>query len=285
MYLLRRPRTGPVIAAALLPALFLAGCGDDGDGGEAEKPSGDEAVEVVHDAVDTTLALDSLEVDSEFDAEAMGQEFTLGVEGEIDYEELVGDVVFSQEQQSQSGELEIRTDGEAMWVRVDGDGFPTIPDGKSWVEGDTSQLAEADSTKPVDLVGVVIALRAAEDVEVGDSKDFDGTAARQYTTTVTYAETVEAAGEDATDYQEAFNLTGADDAELKIEAWIDDDGVIREYHLDIEAGDKPIDGTYDVQIGDPNGSVDKPDAPPSEDVLTGPQADAMLKQMLASSGS
>lgn len=234
----------------------------------------------MHDAVDSTLGVTSMGVDSEAHFEAGGQELELGADGAMDYENLVGDVTISTSQAAQDQEVQIRADGEKVWFRIDGAQAAAIPQGKTWAEGDADLLRESASADPIDLVGVVLALRGAEEVEVGGSKEIDGVPTRQFTTTVVYADALEAAGDDREAFASSFNLTGVDDADMEMEVWIGDDGVIRDFSLEVDAGDKPVEATYDVEISDANQEIGAPEAPDADDVLTGPEADAWIAQAM-----
>lgn len=270
-------------ALALASLLTLTACGgsDDSDdsGKEAAKPSETEAVDVVHEAVDATLGVTSMEVDSEARLEVTGTEVVFGIDGEFDYESKVGEAEFGIEQAGQSQQVEIRSDGESAWFRVEGDSVPAVPDGKTWAQGEVAALSTNGSMEPEGLVGVVIALRGAEEVEVGESKEIDGEPAREFTTTVVYGDALEAAGDDREAFESAFSLTGVDDAELDITVWIGDDGVIRDFDLSVDAGGKPIDGSYTLEIGNVNDEVEAPEAPDPDDVATGPEAEAWIAQM------
>lgn len=275
-------------ALALSSMLVLSACGggsgDDSDD-EAKKPSASEAVDVVHDSVDSTLGVKSMALDTEANFVAAGQELAFGAEGAMDYENMIGEITISTEQGTQDQEIGIRADGEKVWFRVDGSAAAAagaaVPQGKTWAEGDVAVLAESGDADPIDLIGVILALRGAEEVEVGDSKEIDGVPTRQFTTTVAYSEAVEAAGDDREAFATAFSLNGVDDADLDIEVWIGDDGVIRDFDLDLDAGDNPLEANYDVDISDANKDVDVPDAPPTDDVLTGPEADAWIAKATA----
>lgn len=270
-------------ALAIASLLTLTACGgshdSDDSGKEAAKPSDTEAVDVVHEAVDATLGVTSMEVDSEARLEVTGTEVVFGIDGEFDYESKVGEAEFGIEQAGQSQQVEIRSDGESAWFRVEGDSVPAVPDGKTWAQGDVAALSTNGSMEPEGLVGVVIALRGAEEVEVGESKEIDGEPAREFTTTVVYGDALEAAGDDREAFESAFSLTGVDDAELDITVWIGDDGVIRDFDLSVDSGGKPIDGSYALEIGNVNDEVESPEAPDPDDVATGPEAEAWIAQM------
>ncbi|KRF20911.1 hypothetical protein ASG90_00325 [Nocardioides sp. Soil797] len=278
---MNRPRTALVLSSLLLAAACGGGDSDDDSSKEAEKPSASEAVDLVHESVDTTLAVKSMDIESEANLEVQAQKMSFGVDGAMDYENLIGDVTLNTQQSGQDQQIQIVTDGDKVWFRIDGNEAAAIPGGKTWAEGDVQTLRASESVEPIGLAGVVIALRGAEEVEVGDSKEIDGVPARQFKTTVVYADAVEAAGDDRDAFAKSFSLTGVDDADLDIEVWIGDDGVIRDFNLDVDAHDKPVDGTYELEISDANAEVDTPEAPAADDVLTGPEADAWISQMMA----
>ena len=271
-------------ALCLATTLALIGCSGSGSGsGERATETDDRTpAEVLHAAVDATLEAQAFDIDSAADLSIGSDDLSLGAEGAVDYENLVSDVAISLEQGSKGGELEVRADGERLWLRTGGTMVPAVPGGKTWVEGRADLLAETETFNPEGLVGVVLALLAAEDVEEGDSGERDGVTAREFTTTVSYRDAVEAAGDRAQAFRTSLNLTGqADTSELEIVAWVGDDDVIRDFDLDIQAGSGiPVDGTYAVEISDVGGEVDPPETPDAAEVLTGPSADTFLSQML-----
>ncbi|MDT0203849.1 hypothetical protein [Nocardioides sp. AE5] len=265
------------LAALAAASLFLlTACSGDV---EAEKPSAEDAVQVLHDAVDATLGVDSMAIESQADLSVVGQEFGFGVSGQIDYEDLVGDVTMTTEQGAATAGAQILADGTTTWIRPEGSMAP-LPEGKTWASTDVETLAADGSMEPAGLVGVVIALRGASEVEVGDSKEIDGEPARQYRTTIVYADAVEAAGDDREAFNSSMSLTGVDDADLVIEVWIGNDGVIRDFSLEIDSHGKPVGGTYDLAITKVGKKVNAPDAPPSDEVLDGPEGAAWIAQMM-----
>ncbi|MBD8870772.1 hypothetical protein [Nocardioides donggukensis] len=267
----------PLLASALTTlALTLTGCGGDPFADDDREPA-----EVLADAVDATLGVDSFVVDTKAALTIGETDISLTAAGAVDYEALVADAGITVQQGEAGGEIEIRADGESVWFRTEGEQVPAIPQGKSWVQGEASILDGAATFDPAGLAGVVIALRAAEDVVEGGTKEIDGVQAREFSTTVTYADAVEAAGEDAGKLESSLSLTGtADQADLVIVAWVGEDDVIRDFDLDIEAGDVPVDGTYTVDVSGVDEDVEAPEAPAEEDVLTGAEADAFLSSVV-----
>ncbi|MBA3281012.1 MAG: hypothetical protein H0U29_02155 [Acidimicrobiia bacterium] len=293
-------------ALLLVPACTADGGGSEGGGGNGggggaptttepttettgggttttttEEPSEDPDQAVV-DAVDATLATESFTVSSEANLQIAGQDLQLTAEGSIDYAELVADATIGIDADGEAYEIGIRSDGTMLWVRAEGDGAPfAIPEGKAWVEGESSRLEQSDGFAQIDLIGVVVALRAADGTEAGDTDEIDGVSAQKYTTSVDYDEAVEAAGPDAAKFQSALSVESEDPVALDIEVWVGDDGVIRRFQLDIDAGQAPLGGDYRIELTDVGSDVEVPEAPPSEDVLSGAAAEDLLDQVFA----
>ena len=237
--------------------------------------------QALHDAAEATLAATAFRVESDANLQIGAQNIHLQASGPIDYDTVVADVMISVEQGSQTQDVEIRADGSTFWVRTEGGDGPTIPEGKTWVEGDISRLRNAPSLKPSGLIGVVLALLGSKDAEATGTDTIDGVDVLTYQTTVSYADAVEAAGDRAAAFKSALSLTAGEDPKLAIEAAVGDDGVVRNMDLDIQTSSTtPLDGTYTVDITDVGQPVDKPDPPPAEDTLTGPQADTILDQLI-----
>lgn len=272
-----------VLAVALLLPLAAA-CGGGSDdaapGAEADERS---AAEVLDDAVDATLGIERTSVELLAMLDIDGQQLELGAEGRVDYEAVVADVTFSTEQQGTTQSLQIIADGETAWVSGEGAAVAAFPEGFTYLSGPADELGAASSFDPIDLVGVVLALRGAEEVEGGDTEEVDGVESRVYTTTVPYVDAVEGAGDDAEAFQSALSLTGdADVADLEIEVAVGPDDVVRRLELDIEAGDVPVGGSYTLTLTGVGEDVDVPEAPPADEVATGPEAEALFTQLLAS---
>jgi len=163
---------------------------------------------------------------------------------------------------------------------------PPFPDGATYVEGDADLLAQGDSFSPTGLLGVVLVLHggAAADPEAGEVEEVDGVETRAYSFTVPYDEAVDAIEPEQQEaFTSALSLTGeAEQADLDVEVAIGtDDDVVRRLSLDIEA-DVPVDGGYEVEVGDVGSEVEAPEAPDEDEVATGPEAEALLAQLLSS---
>ncbi|CAN5819528.1 hypothetical protein BH23ACT2_BH23ACT2_04470 [soil metagenome] len=287
-------RRHPFLAFVSALALLVASCGVDdspssdgnGNGGTtttspttiAEPP--EDPDQFVMDAGEATLMAESFSVESEANLEVAGQQLQLGSSGSVDYAGLLADVDIFVDQQGDLNEVGIRSDGTTLWVRAEGSGAPEFPDGRTWVEGDTSRIEEGETFGPAGLIGVLLAMRGAEGTEVSDGEELDGVDTRQYAFTITYAEATEAAGDMAEEFGTSLSLTGADDADLNIDVWIGDDGLVRRFELVIDAGGTMISGDYVVELIDVNQEIDTPDAPDEDEVLTGPEAEGILDQLL-----
>lgn len=275
-------RLSALALALLLPLTAACGGGseDPAPGGEADERSG---TEVLDDAVDATLAVERTSLQLLAMLDIGGQQLELAAEGQLDYEAVVADVTLTTEQEGTTQALQILADGETAWLGGEGAAAAAFPEGFGYVAGSAEELGSSDSFRPIDLVGVVLALRGAEDVQGGDTEEVDGVETRVYTTTVPYVDAVEAAGDDAEAFQSALSLTGdADVADLEIEVAIGPDDVVRRLDLDIEAGDLPVDGTYALTLTGVGEEVDAPEEPPADQVATGPEAEALFTQLLTS---
>lgn len=302
-----RPRPWLLAAVLLLvPACSAGGGGSDSEGGggggggggqttttesgggdtsttEAQEPSGD-ADQILADAVDATLGSSSFSVESEANLTVGVQEFRLSTAGAIDYENFVADATIGIEQSGSATEIQLLADGDQLWVRADEIEGITLPDPKKvWVQGDAALLGESGNFRPADLIGVILALRGAEGAEAGETEEIGGAEATKYTFTIEYDDAVEAAGEDAEDFESALSLTSDGPIELAIEAWIgDDDGVVRRFVLEADAGSVPLGADYVVELDDVGDEVEAPDAPEAATVLTGAKADELLEQIFSS---
>lgn len=288
-------RSALALVSAL--ALLIAACGvdgssDSGGSGNGNGNGGDDPItttiaeppedpdQFVMDAGNATLDATSFSVEGEANLQVVGQMLQLTSSGSVDYENLVADVEITVDEQGSLSEVGVRADGTVVWVRSEGSAAPEIPDDKTWVEGESSRIAAEESFGPAGLIGVLLAMRGADGTEVTDGEELDGVDTRRYTFTITYAEAVEAAADLAEEFQTSLSLTGADDADLDIEVWIGDDGLVRRFELVIDAGATPISGDYVVELTDVNQDIDAPDAPDEDDVLTGPEAEEILDQLL-----
>ncbi len=287
---------------ALATVLLLSACSADGDseggggGGSSttetsggsdpsttttSEPDADPDQALV-DAVDATLAIEAFRVESDAQLQVVAQRFRLTSSGYVDYDALVADIEIGVEGEDQDANIGLLADGTNLWVRAEGTTGVEIPDGKTWVQGEASLLEGSDSFAPEDLIGVVLALRAAEGSEAGDTEEIDGVETTHYTTTVDYQDAVEAAGDDAEAFQSALSLTSDDPVALDLEVWVGDDGVIRRFQLEVDAGEAPLGGTYEVELSGIGEELEAPEAPDAGDVVSGPEAEEILDQLISS---
>ena len=288
----RAPRRRTTVAAiALSGALLLAGCGASGGSAptKATAPRGStttapaqDAAEALHDAANATLEASSFDVQVEANLEVGVQTVHLDSSGPVDYDKVVADVEINVEQGSTTQKVKIRSDGTRFWVQSEKPGGPTLPDGKSWVEGPVSRLKQSATLQPSGLVGVVLALLGAKDAKATGTAKIDGETVRTYRTTVLYQDAVDAAGDRAPAFQSALSLRGDPGIELDIDVAVGSDGIVRKLSLDVKAS-KPsiaLGGDYRVELKDVNKPVDKPDAPPAKDTVTGPTAKRLIEQLI-----
>jgi hypothetical protein len=279
----RRTSVATLSVITLAATLALSGCGGDDEpapGGDGDDRS---AGEVLDAAADETLATTRFSVAFTAALEIAGQQLELTADGRVDYDATVADMTLTVDQDGQSQEVGILADGETAWVSTEGDAGVELPDGATYVAGDAASLAEADTFRPEDLLGVVLVLRSGDDAEAGDTEEVGGVETRQYSWTVVYEDAVEAAGEDGETFSKALSLTGnATDSDLDVDVWVGPDDVVRRLEIDIDGKGDPIGGSYDLDLADVGDEVEAPDAPAEDEVATGPEADALFEQLLSS---
>lgn len=125
-----------------------------------------------------------------------------------------------------------------------------LPEDVTWVEGDADRLLESETFDQTGLLGVLLALRAAEGTEQAGTVEVDGVEAAEYRTTVDYDEAVGAAGEDADAFEAALSFTAPGSIDLVIDVAVGSDGIIRSFSLEIEASTPQIAGDYTLEITD-----------------------------------
>ncbi|MCU1497234.1 MAG: hypothetical protein JWM47_1187 [Acidimicrobiales bacterium] len=297
-------RSSPLALAVVTALLTLAACSTSGsdagdDAGTAGTPTTaaapaetttsttaaelpDDPDQAVADAVDTTLENPAFSVQSEANLDVEERTVVLSTEGSLDYDARIADVRIAIDGgEGQQGDVRLLADGEHVWVAPRGDVGVTMADGKEWAEGEADRLSSSDF-EPVDLVGVIVALRAADGTELGGTEEIDGVEAQEYTTTVTYEDAVDAAGSDADAFQSSLSLTADEPVDLDIHVWIGPDGIIRRFELTIDApAGVPLGGDYTVELSDVGDEIEPPDAPDADTVLQGPEAEDVLDQLLA----
>lgn len=295
---MRRHTTTFALTLTVAFSLSLSGCGvlglESGDesaevgeeetaGSEEEETTEDVApVDLVRGAVDATFENDRLTLESLAELQVGAQEFSLSSEGSVDYEAVISDVEIGVEQESESSEVSILADGTSAWVSGEGAQFPDFPGGASWVQGDAAALGESDTFEPSGLLGAIVALRAAEDVEELDSADYDDVETRVFETTVAYLDAVDAAGDDAEAFRSALSLTGAAEAaDLAITVAVGPDRVIRAYDLEV-VSTADVSGGYDIDIADVGDEVQVPTLPDPADTATGEEAEQIFADLLDS---
>lgn len=228
----------------------------------------------MRDAADDTLESSAFELDYEINMvfnEA--QRLSLEASGPVDYEGPIGDIEMNVDQNGQKQDVAIKADGTNVWVKS---GAAT---NNQWVEGEAQLLAESETFKPEGLIGVLYALRATEEAEAGESSEVDGVEGREYTTTIAYEDAVDAAGSDAEQFSSNFSLTGAAaSADLDVTVWIGDDGLIRDFDMEIVHDN--VEGGADLELRNMGGDIAAPDAPAAGETITGPQADQLLSQLI-----
>lgn len=243
--------------------------------------SSEDADQAVKDGGEATLETSAFTIDSSLDLTAGIEDLSLGVQGSVDYDESVAGVTISVDAADQTGEVEIRSDGTKLWIRPGGSALPEpIPEGKTWVQGKADRLGDSGSFDQTGLLGVLIALRAAEDSERTGTDELDGTEVTLYETTIDYAEAVKVAGDDEESFTSSLSLEAPGTTNLKVELAVGSDGIIRHLDFDVENKSGLVDGTYELDLTDVETTIDAPETPPADDTLTGPKAEKLLDQLV-----
>ncbi|GAA1915173.1 hypothetical protein GCM10009737_15730 [Nocardioides lentus] len=283
-------------ALGLLAPLVLAGCGGEeaapaGDpaapaapaAGASSSPGADddrEPAEILDAAVDATMEASRLRIASRAVLQVGGQGFSLSTTGSVDRDSGVADLRLGAGADGERSQVTVLSDGTDAWAAVEGAPGVTLPEGADWVRGPASALLDAPGFRSESLLGALLALRAAEDVEEYDAESHDGVTTRVFSTTVGYDEATSAAGADAVAFTTALALTGpAAQSDLEIEVAVGPDDVVRTYDLSIES-DADVSGGYDVDLTGVDRDVTTPAPPDPEDVATGPEAERALRQLL-----
>ena len=157
-----------------------------------------------------------------------------------------------------------------------------LPDGKLWVEGEAARLTELTSFDQgtLDLLGVLLTLRAADGTEMTGTDSLDNTKVTRYRTSLTYEDAVAAAGPDTDALKQALSLEAETPVILNIDVAIGSDGVIREFVLTSDTGsDADSAGLvvdYRASLTNVGLAVDAPEPPPRDETVTGRQAETIL---------
>jgi hypothetical protein len=291
---LHRPRPLAPVAVAAVAAVALAGCsGGSGESSSDPAPEsssaspseavdGEAAAQALQEAVDATVAARVFTIDGDLELDIAGQQLQLRTEGSVDYDATVADLLLSIGQGGQTSEAEVKADGDTLWVRAEGQGVPAFPGGATWLQGEATRLADSTTFTPTGLVGAVLVLRGASEAEVLGTEEEDGVEVTRYATTFTYDDALAAVdGQEAQVLGSAFSLTGAASSiDLDVEVAVGDDGVLREFDLELAESDVAASGSYEISLSDVAGEVTPPAPPAPSDVATGPEAEALLDQVI-----
>ncbi len=292
------PLARGAVATTVL-ALALSGCGGSseqdpaGTSGEASASSSpspsasaspvsaEDAAAALKDAVDATLAARAFSVEGDAQLSIGDQDLALLSSGAVDYDAVVADLSLAVNQADQSSTITVLADGENLWARVEGATAPTLPPGKTWIEGQADRLAASSAFEPGGVLGVVLVLRGSEEAEVTGTGEVDGVPVTEYTTTVTYDDALAAVGPDAETLQGAFSLSGAASSlPFDVTVAVGEDGIIRDLELELDGGDVPAEGSYLLSLRDVGTTPEPPEAPDAASVLTGRPAERLLDQLI-----
>ena len=294
------PRALALGVGAVVVALAVAGCSGESEEGDTDQPaasasegesesepstSDSDPSQALQDAVSATVELQAFTIDSDLDLEIGGQDLAIGVEGSVDYGTPIADIELVVSQGGVASNARVLADGESLWVSIEGAQAPSFPEGATWLQGDAARLNGSSSFTPDGVLGAVLVLRGAQDVEEAGTDELDGVTVTRYTSTFAYEDASAAVSGDeaeAETLRSSFALTGdAAALELQVEAAVGEDGVLREVHVEVvEEDGVPASGGYDLELTDVGGEIALPERPDEEDVASGPDAEALLDQII-----
>lgn len=206
------------------------------------------------------------------------QEMKIDAEGAFDFESQRGSMTMDLGAlggQAGMGEIEMRTDGTTIYMRMPEQmGLPT-----PWVKmdidtmtgtqglGQLSQFNNNDPTKTMDMLQGV-----SDDVEEVGTEDVRGTPTTHYKATIDLEKAIESASEDVKQaLQQQLDTLGA--TTLPTEVWIDEDGLLRRQTFTIDmsqmegagGGQAPGSMTVLMELYDFGAEVDV-EPPPADQV-------------------
>lgn len=234
------------------------------------------------DALDATLAAPRFHLRTRAVLDAASQRVKLSADGRLDYDRQVADIEVSAQSGTEATNVDLRSNGTTAWIKPDAPAI-SLPPGKVWLQTTTDRLDRSGGFGPTGVLGVLLALRAAEGTTRNGSERIDGQMATGYSTAVNYGDVIDVLGSDASAFRRALSLMAPEPPDLDIDVWVGRDGIIRRFDLTIRpVDDAPLAGSYNVAISDVGRPVKAPAAPPAAEVLSGPEAERIVRQLVGS---
>ena len=247
---LARPRaTGPLAAAqaVVLVVLLTVGLISVASGGD-DRASDTLSVVELRGLASNVRAERTARLALEMSIDAAGQEFELSGTGSADFDAGSSDFTLdfgSLGDQVGLDDLAMVVQGQTLYLRVP-DAKLSANGGRRWVSAPAPATAASvdfvsDPTAFLDYFSAV-----GDDLQVRGRDEIRGVEATHYRASMSIAKVVEALPADQRE-QAAAALEAAGVVELPIDAWVDDDGLVRrtETSLDI-AGQVEVRTRYDV---------------------------------------
>ena len=214
--------------AVLLTVALLAACG----------PQASSAQELVASSAAATQDAGSANMAMEMRMAGGPQEMTITATGAFDFDSGRGAMTMNlgdMGAQMGLGEVEMRTDGTIMYMKMPAQMNPPTP----WVKMDLETAAGAQGLGGVsqfnnnDPRQTLEMLRGVADVEEVGAEDVRGTATTHYTATVDLNKALEeASGESKKALQQQLDMLGT--SEMPMDVWIDDEGLLRRQEVTMD---------------------------------------------------
>lgn len=266
----------PLLAAAVLLALIgviTAATGGDDDLGD---PLGrlQAAPSVMRDTgsarMTMSMAMDMGSMSMDVDAEGL-----------VDF--VTGAGTFSMDLMGQT--MEMRTDGETMWMRLPAIARPTAA--TEWIEMPMAAVPGAQASQPMPGIGsdsyFDALLGVTGEVEDLGREEVNGVETTRYRFTVDLAEALERVDAEDRDEMEAAFAQAGDVTEMPVEAWLSDDGVPIRQVMTFAADQAGTAMTMRMQIDLSDFGVEVDVQPPPAEDVTRFDDPAELEQMFGES--
>jgi hypothetical protein len=290
----RRPRTvAPILAAALVvaPVVVLGACAQEssttelgsGSGSPGEAPPVPDDVEAAFDdAIAATRSISSAEVTFDLGVESPMASYRAVLDGVFDRDDA-GTMTATIEGEGQPSDIELRSDGEMVWIRADDPAIASeLPEGKAWVEASVDELREAGVFSGLDTTfDTVPVLRGIDEVDDAGAGEVGGDPVRLLEGEVDWQAALDAADGDEREGLEGSVTVGNDTdiTEFTATIGLDGEGRVRRLVLDVTAGpaagqrDDAFDERGEItlhlafDIDRVDHDVEVPDAPPADETV------------------
>jgi hypothetical protein len=230
------------------------------------------------DAASTTLDETALSFELEFSIDGPGVHEDGRLEGSGDFDANRGTVTAT------TGGIEAKAlfDGDRFWLKSSDEAFTSLmPDGKEWVRGNLSELADDAAVTRLEPLSLLYLLNGAESVEADDA-----VGSTSYRFDVDMQAAVDSAPSDRRDEVAALIESSQGQPRVSGEAIVDGDGHVRELTVDgtVAASEGDVDISYEATLDRLDEAVSF-EPPPDDEVVALAEVPELTDQLNASPGT